>query len=229
MNEVDKILKTLDKFRFKVDRSMLLSDIFTITACAISNQVDTRHFDKREKEYKDIMSKYAPEDQGVITEVFGEIFHMCSDCAITGVFNDWLGELYMKSLTSSKNAGQFFTPFNVSKLTAAPLIKQATENFMKNSEVITIDEPACGSGGLILALLEGLKKEGMNYAENCFVHASDLDGRCVKMCYIQLSLAGVPAIIHHRDTLRMETFDVWYTPAYCFNYLKFRKYEGDNL
>jgi len=64
-----------------------------------------------------------------------------------------------------------------------------------------------------------------NYARNCFIVAEDIDLRCVHMCYLQLALAGVPAIIKHQNTLTREKWSVWKTPAFILQYLRFRKYE----
>ena len=38
---------------------------------------------------------------------------------------------------------------------------------------------------------------------------------------------GVPAIVRHQNTLTRECWSVWYTPAYLFQFLRFRKF--DNL
>ena len=80
---------------------------------------------------------------------------------------------------------------------------------------------------MLIAALEVLKSLGVNYARNCFMEANDVDIRCVHMTYLQLALAGVPAIVRHQNTLTRECWSVWYTPAYLFQYLRFRKF--DNL
>ena len=46
------------------------------------------------------------------------------------------------------------------------------------------------------------------------------------MAYLQLSLAGIPAAIYHRDGLSLETWDVWKTPPYLMQYTRFKKYEN---
>lgn len=79
-----------------------------------------------------------------------------------------------------------------------------------------------------LGALNVLKSYGINYTRNCFIECSDIDLRCVHMAYLQLSLAGVPAIIKHQNTLTLETWSVWKTPAFIFQYLRFHKYENLN-
>ena len=46
--------------------------------------------------------------------------------------------------------------------------------------------------------------------------------------YLQLSLAGVPAIIKHQNALSRELWSVWKTPAFVFQYHRFHQYENYN-
>ena len=225
---VQSIMKLFDSATYRVDRAKLLSDVFECGAIAISNTVDLKQAEEREKRYLQIINQYSKEEQELIAKIFGEIFVICSSCTHPlGSFGDWLGELFMRSNTSSDKAGQFFTPYSVSRASAKIAINAETvERYKQSGEVLTISEPACGSGGMIIAALETLWTEhDFNYATQCFVEASDIDSRCVHMCYLQLSLAGVPAIIRHQDTLTMKTWGVWYTPAYVFQCMKFRKFD----
>ena len=225
---LQSIMKLFDSLGYRVNYSKFLSDTFACCAISISNQVDHHQAKEREKKYGRIMSEYQPNEQRLIEKLAGEIFALCSSCAHPqGKFGDWLGELYMMSGTSSSNAGQFFTPYSVSKACAEVAVDaEIVKKKMKKREVLVISEPASGSGGMILATIDVLwNKYHFNYTENCFVEASDIDSRCVHMCYIQLSLAGVPAIVKQQDALTRELFDVWYTPAYLFQYLRFREFE----
>ena len=100
---------------------------------------------------------------------------------------------------------------------------------MEKSEIITINNPCCGSGELALAAMDTLQNDyGVKYARNCFVDCGDIDIGCVHMNYPQVSLAGAPAVIKHQDALRRQLWSVWYTPASLFQYLRFRKYECPN-
>ena len=79
---------------------------------------------------------------------------------------------------------------------------------------------------MLMAALVVLHGLGVNYARNCFIEANDIDIRCVHMTYLQLALAGVPAIVKHQNSLTRECRCVWFTPAYLFQYLRFRKFEN---
>lgn len=216
---IQPLYKKLEKKSFEHGFSELLSDVFSLCACKISMLVDIPQIKTRQNETENILEKYRSEEIPFLDEVFQDIFNICACPAMGGEFYDYLGELYMNSQTSSKKAGQFFTPYHLSEMCA----RLVSIDFESN-DVITVDEPACGSGGMLLAYANILRDHGINYSEKLFCHGADLDGRCVRMAYIQLSLAGIPAIIHRRNTLTMETYEEWHTPAYVFNYLKFRKH-----
>ena len=63
-------------------------------------------------------------------------------------------------------------------------------------------EPSCGAGGNIIAIAEKLKADGINYQERLCVTCQDLDWKAIYMCYVQLSLYGIPAVVVQGDTLR---------------------------
>lgn len=223
---VDDILKLLDKGTYKTNRYELLSDIFQCGAIAISNKFDIPQAQEREKTYLNIIKKYDKDMQYLIAEIFAKIYLLLTSQIDYG-FADYIGELYMKSKTSSKNAGQFFTPYCISKARAETAINNSqVEQYIKEDKILTLNEPACGSGGMIIATIDTLyNKYDFNYSRNLFVECSDIDARCVYMTYLQLACTGVPAVIYQRDTLSMQTWQRWETPAYIMQWLRFRDIE----
>lgn len=215
-----EIHSLIDKLSHRQSRHAVLTDLFEMSAIAISNKFDHTRYDEREKRYIDIAKKYSAEEMQIISEAFAKIYVLLIGMIDNG-FDDYLGRLYMESGTSNDKSGQFFTPFDVSRMCAKVTID--VEN-LKEDEVYTVHEPTCGSGGMILAAVDELNSKGFNYSYNLFVECGDIDKRCVHMAYLQLGLAGIPAVIYHRDGLTLQTWDAWYTPAYCINYLRFRKY-----
>ena len=101
------------------------------------------------------------------------------------------------------------------------------EEYAENNKILTLHEPACGSGGMIMAAVDVLyNKYKFNYSHNLLVECGDIDARCVHMTYLQLSLAGVSAVVYQRDTLSMQTWQRWETPTYIMQYLRFRNVLG---
>lgn len=222
---VNDILKTMERGAYKVGRHELLADVFECGAIAVSNKFDFTSAAKREERYLQIMKNHDKDTRMLIAEIFSQIYLLLSN-QINAGFGDFLGELYMKSETSNSKAGQFFTPYNVSQACASTLISEPiVMQKMADDEILTINEPSCGSGGMIIAAAEALYNHyHFNISRNLFVECSDIDSRCVHMCYLQLGLAGIPAIIYKRNTLTMETWEEWITPAYLMHWRRFEKY-----
>ena len=146
-------------------------------------------------------------------------------------FADWAGEIYMDSGTSTGRAGQFFTPYNVSHLMARSILErdEGLGRIGKDpDDVITIYEPTCGAGGLIVASIDVLKGYEVNYAWNVFVDCGDIDSRCVHMTYVTLSLLGVTAVVRLGDALLMKYHEAWFTPAYLMAWPHFRSRIGQH-
>lgn len=219
-NKVQEMLKLVDKFNNQHHKHEILSDCFECWAICISNMVDRTHYDERENKYLEIVKKYNKHDLDLMAELFALVWVTLTKMPEDG-FGDYLGELYMASDTSNKKAGQFFTPYSVSKLSAELTLKGSDS---LKDDIITLYEPTCGSGGMILAAMDTLQNDcGINYTAHSFTVAGDVDSRCVHACYIQLSLAGVPAIVEQRDALTMELIGGrWETPAYIFQYMRFK-------
>lgn len=220
---IKEIIKLIDSASAMYDKDRFISDLFCCMAVSISNLVDLYHKDEREEIYKQTITRYAKTEQQTIADICGKLFMLLSSVVYDdGAFDDYLGELFMGCFMGNKHMGQFFTPYHISKLCAKLSI--GTPNKSDN-KILTLNDPCCGSGGMVIAAMDILKNDfDINYAMDCFVDCSDIDLRCVHMTYLQLSLAGVPAIVKHQDALTRKLYSVWRTPAFVFQYPRFMKY-----
>ena len=227
---IEDIIKRINASVYRFDKHQLISDVFECGAITISNMVDLMDKDEREKRYLQVIKKYQKEEQTLIAEIFAMIFALLSSVVYdNGRFYDNLGELFMRCNQGSSSAGQYFTPFQVSAMMARMIIGDEILEKTQNDGVLTLNDSCCGGGGMMMAALDVLKnKYHINYTRNCFVLCSDIDLRCVHMTYLQLALAGVPAIVKHQNSLTGETWSVWKTPAFIFQYSRFCKYENLN-
>ena len=224
---INDILKLLEKGLYKANAHELLADIFECGAIAISNQFDRAQRQEREAQYMRIIQKYDKGMQKLIAEIFAKIGLLLSQQINPFVgFNDYLGELYMRSETSNKHTGQFFTPYCVSKMCAEVTLNEKTINeYIEQDKIFTLSEPACGAGGMIIAAADVLyNKYHFNISRNLFVIGSDIDSRCVHMSYLQLSFAGIPAVIYKQNTLTLQTWERWVTPPCIMQYTRFKPY-----
>ncbi len=127
---------------------------------------------------------------------------------------DVLGDLAAMLETLSKSNGQFFTPYELSDLTAQLTIdQQSIEAAMEKKGYIELQEPTAGAGSMILAAADRLEELGYCRRIHMSVAAMDIEYRAFQMCYIQLSLRDIPAAVYHGDVLAMTTHQVAYTPV----------------
>lgn len=224
------ISKIFDMVRDR-DHYTVIRDFFELSAISIRNNFDFgpehANFEKR---FMEIAQGYKKEYLEGFAKALGLLGEKIRS-AVEGntPFADWAGELYMDSGTSNGKAGQFFTPYSVSQC-------MARINFPKDevraklgddpNRVLTIYEPTCGAGGLIVASIDALAEAGVNYSWNAFVDCGDIDPRCVHMTYVTLSLLGVPAVVRLGDALMMEYRQNWFTPAYLMAWSHFKRQIG---
>ena len=215
-----EFLKKIEPMRYKYGVDRFLSDSFKLWAIKLSNTVDVQNRERRATMAQELENRYSESDVKLIYSMLGDIMAEYASMIDSGEFSDLLGEIYMQSNTSSKQAGQFFTPFNISRLMAAITVA----DWDLSQDIITINDPACGSSGTIIAALEYLYQKGIHYTDRVLAVVNDIDDRCGDMSYIQLSLLGVPAVVMRGDTFTQKFTEVWYTPAYILQFNKFERH-----
>ena len=174
----------------------IFCDWIELMALAIANSLCVIHshtWRDREKRYVQIAEKYSKDDMHNFVNMFAWLTKSFDE-----KISDILGEIYMESGCGNKNTGQIFTPYSVSLMTAETSIP----NDYDGSYPLTVNEPSCGGGGMIIAFADALKRKGFNYRECMRVVAQDLDWKGVYMCYVQLSLLGIDAVVVQGDTLK---------------------------
>jgi type I restriction-modification system DNA methylase subunit len=160
-----------------------------------------------EKTYLSTIGKYSKEEAHMISELLSYVVF-----GLSSRFGDFLGECYMELSISNKNNGQFFTPYYISKF-----MSQLAGESNKDKLIETMSEPCVGSGGFVIARAEYLMEQNINYQKVLKVQATDIDRICFYMSYIHFTLLHIPVELVWGNTLTLEIFDVWYTPAYLMN------------
>lgn len=209
--KIDDIVKDIDSCTYHVDKHKFVSDLFECGAIAISNAVDLTQKDEREERYMQIINNYKPRNKKALRRYSPKSMH----CSLP-----WFTTTVISTTTSVRS---LCAVTSATKPQDSSLHRITSRNLWR---ILTVSDPCCGGGGMLIAALDVLHSFGVNYARNCFMEGSDVDLRCVHMTYLQLALAGVPAIVRHQNTLTRECWSVWYTPAYLFQYLRFRKFDN---
>lgn len=163
----------------------------------------------REDRYLQIVKAYEPEELAIFPEILGGLA-----LQLEAEMRDVLGQTFHELELHNKWAGQFFTPYDVSRMLAQMTMSDGLQEIIAANGFITAQEPACGSGGMAIAMAHALKDQEINYQQHLHVTAIDVDLKCVHMAFVQLSLLHVPAVVVHGNTLSLETWSAWYTPAH---------------
>ena len=212
MNYKKAIIEKINKLSGCRSPYEVFCDWVKCSAISLQNNCSTHNkiWEEREKQFLQTISPY-----GESGSEFADMLGILS-MALEDNIDDVLGKVYMESELGNKGTGQFFTPFHVSRM-CAELELQKEDGKRK----ITISEPSCGAGGMIIASAAVLNDRGINY-QNCLdVVAQDLDWKAVYMCYVQLSLLGIRAVVAQGDTLsepyvsgKTNPERIFYTPKY---------------
>lgn len=148
-------------------------------------------------------------------EVFPQILaHLIE--ALTLEPHDCLGVLFHEQELASSDMGQFFTPFDVSRVIAKAILGDAAaaRDLITKRGFITLQEPAVGAGGMVIAFAEAMRDAGLNPQTQLHATAIDLDATAAHMAYIQLSLLGIPASVYIGNTLTLKMRERYDTPAH---------------
>jgi len=206
------------------------ADLITVMACTISNAVDKipEHFEKREKEYGDCIKRLGSVEQ------VSEIFAVTVMALERNPNQDFLGEMYMSLELGSKWNGQFFTPYDVSRMMAEINFGDCKEQ-VENKGWISVCDPCVGSGAMLIAAANVAKSKNVNYQNSILFAGQDIDRVVAMMAYIQISLLGCPGYIVVGNTLtnpltgsvlfprEMEGQEYWYTPMFISDVWSFRR------
>lgn len=217
-DSVKELIQMFENMSGRYSGYEIFSDWVKASALSVCNTCHIIHdsvWKEREQAYQDICRKYKQEE----LVLFARMLALLID-GLTEDMTDVLGEVYMRAGLGSKIAGQFFTPFHLSELCARVGV-DIQKIDPKSTEPITLSEPSCGGGGMIIATAKVLRDNGINFQRRLRVVAQDLDWKGVYMTYLQLSLLGIQAKVVQGDTLcnpydpeRTPRSHILETPAY---------------
>lgn len=216
-----KLIELINKIAVKQSLYTVYSDFIELTALMISNACVFS--EKREKQYLNVIAKYGEEGK-----LFPLLYLELVEEMNKG-FNDVLGSLFMELGLGSKTTGQFFTPYHIAQATARALFnKEQIDKQIEERGYISLCEPSCGGGAMVIAFAEEMHKNGYNYQKQLVVKCNDLDVKGVYMTYVQLSLYGIPAVVNHADSLTLSKYDTFKTPTYILDGWEFRRRQNIN-
>lgn len=196
----------------------VFADFVQLSALSIKQSVDLILGEKKsEEEFQKILTRYQPKEQQILSDMFGELVAALEDHVQKNEICDTLGAIFQELSINNKNTGQFFTPASVAELCGTAIFDKArTQTEIEKKGYISINEPSCGGGVMLMAFIQAMMRAGFNPQRQLLFVAEDIDRRCVCMTYLQLSLYGIPGKVIHGNTLTLEEYEKpWVTPIYA--------------
>ncbi|MFI7787164.1 hypothetical protein EN46_28095, partial [Citrobacter amalonaticus] len=190
------------------NRWQVFSDFAHMAAAALYNAV---HRDPTvEADYLRRVKRYSKEDAVRMSGLLAAVTD-----GLEFSPTDFLGQLLMTLELGNQYLGQYFTPYSVSYMMARMNMADRLPELEDGSrEYITVCDPACGAGGMIVATAEAMLEAGYNPQKQMLAYCTDIDPLAAMMCYIQLTLMHIPAVVCVGNSLTMAITREMATPAY---------------
>lgn len=216
--EFIKCLSSIDHSKRAYD---IFQDFLTVSAISLTNIVLKDN--ELEKQYFEIIQQYKK------PEMLSELFSI-TVLALEEKFHDFLGEVYMFGNFGNKNNGQFFTPYHISQFMSECVFdKDNILTLIEKQSYITLSEPCCGAGGMILAFAETMLKHDINPQKYMVFQGVDIDINCCRMSFIQTSLYGLTGEIIHGNTISLESWQKFVTPMTLLNLKNYHNFKNQQF
>jgi hypothetical protein len=205
-----QFIKAFDRLAHSRERHDVLADFLEMAVCAIRKKTLPAgpEADAIEDRYMAVVKRNKPEDVRAMPELLG-----ITALAVQDGGCDFLGQVVVELELRSDHMGQFFTPYDVSRM-MAEMTFDTVDEIIAEQGFVTVLEPACGAGGMIIAAADVLAAKGVDIGQQLYVDGTDLSPMCFRMSYLQASLRGIPATIRRGNTLSLEMFEHAVTPAF---------------
>ena len=195
-SQVSDFRKILERISHRHDTRHVFDAFARFAACALAAQT-------REAEYLEEAKRWEKPDMDLFAEAFGALV---SEMKFRP-FEDLIGGYYMEFALSHKGQqwnGEFHTPKPICDLMAQMTLGDVES--LPAEGVITVCEPACGAGAMILSLAQACPPE---IRRRLRVTAIDINRTACDMAFVNTTSWGVPTRIIHGNTLSMECWAAW--------------------
>jgi type I restriction-modification system DNA methylase subunit len=200
--------RILESISSQHDIHRVFDAFIRFAACALAAQT-------REAEYLEEAKHWERPE----LELFGSALGALIAEMETRPFEDILGNYYMDCALSTKGKqwnGEFHTPKTICDLMAQITLR---ENKTVPAEgPITVCEPACGAGAMILSLAQACTPE---VRRRLRVTAIDISRTACDMAFINTTLWGIPTRIIHGNSLSLECWAAWSNIHYIAPWLPY--------
>ena len=205
---MERLIKEIEDMGRTHGRNEVFETFLELSATSLGAHLDPVNAEEREKRYGELEANLSKEDLDAYARmltllVLAVIEHKDDP-------DDILGSIFIRLRLTNSGMGQCFTPMHICEVMAelAHIPECVRE---KEKESVKVNEPACGSGAMVIGAIRSIVKNGLDYHDKIFFVAQDIDIRCVWMAYIQFCLYGIPAVVLQGNSLTGEVNSSWYT------------------
>jgi len=209
-SSIQEFVKTINEIDQSKHRSEVFADFCELSYCALAKTacpIEKQRNDL-EAQYMSVVGRYRNKDD---VRKMPKLLGLAMGELSTGGC-DFLGSVAGELGVLDSKLGQFFTPYDISRLMAEITIVDLPKKIEKQG-FITVDEPAAGAGGMLLAVADFVETKGYELETTLWVQARELSRPTYYMCYIQLAARGIAGQVICGNTLSMETFTSAFLPA----------------
>ncbi|HVU07841.1 MAG TPA: N-6 DNA methylase [Verrucomicrobiae bacterium] len=196
MKEKPDFRKVLESVAYRHDTRKVFDGFVRLAACTLACR-------SREAEYLEEAKRWKAEDLENFADALGALILEME----AKPYEDVLGGYYMDFALSSKGQqwnGEFHTPKPICDLMARMMAGDC--NQLPADRPITVCEPACGAGAMILSLAQACPPEVRRRLQ---VTAIDINKTACDMCFINTTLWAIPTRVMHGDTIAFKFWSAW--------------------
>ena len=188
--------------------SRVFDDFCHLTYCVFAQRTtsDPKIHDDLQRQYDEVAAAYDPADLWAMAGMLGVARE-----AMSRGGDDFLGRVCGVMGALDGPTGQYFTPFDASRLFASLNPPDAAEAIQQCGHFTAMD-PAAGSGGLLIAMADQIQSQGVNM-NDVFFEGVELVPSTYHMLFVQLVLRGLAARAVCGNSLTQEVREFAYTPA----------------
>jgi type I restriction-modification system DNA methylase subunit len=200
--------KILEGISHRHDTRRVFEGFVRLAACALAAGT-------RETEYLEEAKRWERPDLDLFAKALGSLIFEVESTP----FEDIIGGYYMEFALSQKGQqwnGEFHTPKPVCDLMARMTLGDVSS--LPAEGPITVCEPACGAGAMILSFAQACPPE---VRRRLRVIAIDISRIACDMTFINTTLWGIPTRVIHGNTLSMEFWAGWSNIHYVMPWLPF--------
>lgn len=145
-------------------RADVFSDFITISALEMYQTTYQTFADETLKaRFDSTKARYSAQEFNELSQLFAITVE-----ALTQKRYDFLGTVFMDLELGDEYSGQYFTPSHIAEA-MAKITLQGCDKFIEQQGFITVSEPTCGSGVMVIGCVNALIEQGFNPQQQLWV------------------------------------------------------------